>query len=328
MKKQLFPRLFAWLSLTLLIGCNDNDTMPVKSTTAPSPEAFNAVQDAALENITQQFQITANSGDVNLMSEKGVSIYINSNHLTLNGVPVTGTVDLKFIEIFDSALMAATNKATMGRKLNGDLAMLLSGGEFYINAYKNGQALEIARPMRLIVPTVLTGGVNNEMRLWNAVARDTIGLGRNLVWDPVNINAQDNGLGIENDNYYAYFNNFGWTNVDCFYNDPRQKTTILVAPPAGYNADNSTVYLSYDGRGNALAQLNVFTDEGYFSEHYGQIPIGLPCHVIFVSASGNQFTYAIKPVTIVANQVISFSNDALLTGSEADFIAAVRAIQE
>ena len=54
--------------------------------------------------------------------------------------------------------------------------------------------------------------------------------------------------------------------------------------PQGFNETNSAVYVSYDGEDNALALFDVYdTDEDMFTEHYGQMPIGLQLHFIFVS---------------------------------------------
>ncbi|WP_242499186.1 hypothetical protein [Flavobacterium sp. 140616W15] len=136
------------------------------------------------------------------------------------------------------------------------------------------------------------------------------------------------GVQAEGGNYYVHFGSFGWTNVDRFYSDPRPKTTLLVKAPEGYTNINSAVYLSYDGEGtNALAKLDTYTPAGLFSEHYGQIPIGLACHVIFVTEDNGQWHYAIKAVTVAANDVYTFTLSQTTVGTEAQLIAAINAIQ-
>jgi hypothetical protein len=65
-----------------------------------------------------------------LTSAKGVSITINGNALTKNGSPVTGPIDITYVEIFDKGSMLVTNKPTMGIMADGKHAMLKSGGEF------------------------------------------------------------------------------------------------------------------------------------------------------------------------------------------------------
>ena len=183
--------------------------------------------------------------------------------------------------------------------------------------------------MNLIVPTALTDGLDNAMTLWNGIIDEK----GELAWKENKPNADGTGGGKggvqgEGTNYYVTFGNFGWTNVDRFYSDPRPKTTLLVAAPTGYNNNNSAVYLSYDGEGNnALAKLDTYTPAGLFSEHYGQIPIGLKCHVIFATESNGQWRYAIKAVTVAANDVYTFTLAETTVGTEAQLVAAINAIQ-
>jgi hypothetical protein len=46
-----------------------------------------------------KFTATAGSGTISLTSAKGVSITINGNALTKNGSPVTGPIDITYVEI-------------------------------------------------------------------------------------------------------------------------------------------------------------------------------------------------------------------------------------
>ncbi|MEO8933353.1 MAG: hypothetical protein ABI295_03525, partial [Xanthomarina sp.] len=130
---------------------------------------------------------------------------------------------------------------------------------------------------------------------------------------------QGNGVVVQNSSYFVIFDNFGWTNIDRFYNDPRPKTTINIAVPTGYNHMNSGVYLSYDGEDTGLAQLDTYDPiTGLFSEHYGQIPIGLNCHLIFVTEADGNWRYAIKAVTIAedGSSTFSLSETSVVTESE------------
>jgi hypothetical protein len=154
-----------------------------------------------------------------------------------------------------------------------------------------------------------------------------------LAWDQERAvdtpNGGKDGVFAEGNNYYVTFGNFGWTNVDKFYSNPRPRTTILADAPEGYDNTNSAIYLSYDGEGqNALAKLDTYdSNTGLFSEHYGQIPIGLACHVIFATAENGQWRYAIKAVTVAANDVYTFTLAETTVGTEAQLVAAINAIQ-
>ncbi len=318
MKKYSFASvvLIALLSAGFQSCCKDcNNDEPIM----PTAQEFNNIREKALDNLTQIFDFQAEDGAVTFTSEKGVTLTINGNCLTKNGNPVSGAVKLEFVELFDRSNMLTTNKPTTGKLPDGSQAMLVSGGEFYIQATQDGQPLALTCGMHLEVPTALSGGDDPEMQLFKGAINDE----GNLEWErnkQAEFGIRENQGGEPTGNqYFAYFNSFGWTNVDRFYSDPRPKTTILVAVPEGYDATNAAVYLSYDGEPNALALLDTYDSEtGLFSEHYGQIPIGLACHVIFVSEDNGQWKYAIKGATIAEGGTITFDANDLGVTTEAN----------
>lgn len=325
-KKILLP-VFAIFTLVLLFSRCANDSSGTSTETN-----FSKLKGKALSSITQNFHFNAGSGYVSFTTIKGVNISFNSDDLTLNGNPVTGQVNLKFIEIFDGATMLTTGMHTMGLMPDGKKAVMNSAGEFYINATKNGQQLELSSDIQLIITSDLTDDVggNPDMTLWNFAEEDSVWVQQ----EPNPIGIAGVFLGNEQivngsnaRNYYAFINNFGWTNVDCFYEDPRPRTTILAAVPNGYNYQNSAVYLHYDGQGNALANLDTYdTATGLFSEHYGQIPIGLVCHVIFTTEDNGKWRYAIKATTIAAGDIYNFTTAETTVGTQAQMIAAIDAL--
>lgn len=313
-----------FLAAMALVSCNDNDDNQQMPATAAE---FANVRKAALDKITQEFTIATEDGATTLTSENGVKITINGNCLTKDGNPVTGDVKIEYVEIFEKGNMLVTNKPTMGIMPDGKRNLLISGGEFFIKATQNGVELATTCNITLLVPGSLTDGVDNAMTLWNGIIDDE----GNLAWEnarEADGNDGKGGVQAEGNNYYVSFGNFGWTNVDRFYSDPRPKTVILVDAPEGYDNTNSAIYLSYDGEGtNALAQLDTYTAEGLFSEHYGQIPVGLACHIIFATEENGNWRYAIKGVTIQANDVFTFTLAETTVGTEAQLIAAINAIQ-
>ena len=310
------------MTTLLLTSCIDNDDDVVFEHTPPTAEEFQKLSKDALDNATQNFQFNADDGFVTFTSNKGVEIDINGACLTIDGVAVTGNVAIEFVELFEKGNMLTTNKSTMGILPNGDRAMLISGGEFMIKASQNGEELETTCGVHLRIPTSLTGGDDHDMILWTGNVDEK----GNVEWEEeVDQNGNGGKLFIEGgataggNQYYAFFGGFGWSNVDKFYSDPRPKTTILVDVPEGYDNTNSAVYLSYDGEDNGLANLDTYdAGQELFSEHYGQIPIGLECHVIFATEEDGQWKYAIKAVTIVAGGtiVITESETALATETE------------
>lgn len=290
----------------------------------PTAQEFKDIRDEALQDLIQTAQFNAEDGIV-FTSSKGAVLAIGSVCLTNNGGPAVGPAELTFVEAYDKADMLTANKATMGVMPNNDMGILVSGGEFYINVKQNGTQLDLTCGISLVIPAGLTAGADPEMKLWdgNMAANGTV------VWeeDEGGTNGQDNGVFAEGNEYYAYFDQFGWTNVDRFYNDPRPKTTLQVKIPDGYDDANSAVYLSYDGEPNALAQLDTFDyATSIFSEHYGQIPIGLEMHVIFVTEESGQWKWGIKGVTVAANDLYVFTAADLVTGTKAQLVAAIQAL--
>ena len=318
-----------FLLVITLISCDTSSDGDDIIISPPTAAAFKSISSKGVKRNTQNFTITAGAGVVTFTSAKGVKVNINGNCLTKNGNPVTGTVDIEYIELFDKGNMLVTNKPTMGITADGKKNLLISGGEIFIKATQGGVEIQNSCSMNMIIPTALTDGLDNAMTLWTGVIDEK----GELAWRDANKPNADGtggkgGVQGEGNNYYVTFGNFGWTNVDRFYSDPRPKTTLLVDAPDGYDNDNSAVYLSYDGEGtNALAKLDTYTAAGLFSEHYGQIPIGLACHVIFVTEDNGNWRYAIKAVTVAANDVYTFTLGETVTGTEAQLVAAINAIQ-
>ena len=312
-----------FLLLISFVSCDTSDGDDIKLL-PPTAAAFKSISEKGVKRNTQNFTMTAGTGVVTLTSAKGVKLYINGDCLTKNGNPVTGQVDIEYIELFDKGNMLVTNKPTMGIMPDGKKNLLISGGEFFIKATQGGVELQTSCLLKMIVPTSLTDGYDNLMTLWTGIIDED----GELAWKDAR--GADGKGGVEGvgANYFVTFGNFGWTNVDRFYSDPRPKTTILVDVPEGFDNNNSAVYLSYDGEGtNALAKLDTYTAEGLFSEHYGQIPVGLACHIIFVTEDNGNWRYAVKGVTTTANAVYNFTLAETTVGTEAQLVAAINAIQ-
>ncbi len=316
------------LATIIFASCTDNENSdPIPPTAA----AFKGINQAGIKKNTQNFMATAGTGTITLTSAKGVVITLNGNALTKNGNPVTGAIDITFIELFDKGNMLITNKPTMGVMPDGKKSLLKSGGEFFIKAAQGGVDLVSNGGIQLQVPANLTGTLDTGMLFW---AGDITTDPENLAWvrpgtAPGAGGQKDGNVGFNATSYNVSFGNFGWTNVDKFYSDPRPKTTILTSVPTGYDNTNCAIYLSYDGEGqNALAKLDTYNPiTKQFSEHYGQIPVGLACHVIFVTEDNGNWRYAIKAVTVAAGDVYTFTLSETTVVTEAQLVAAINAIQ-
>lgn len=317
------------LATIIFASCTDNENENL-TPLPPSAAAFKSINEKGIKKNTQNFTATAGTGTITLTSVKGVIIKLNGNALTKNGNPVTGPIDITFIELFDKGNMLISNKPTMGVMPDGKKSLLKSGGEFFIKASQGGVDLVSNGSIQLEVPVALTGKMDTEMLFWAGDTKDP----DNLAWvNPRNAagtgGQKDGNVGFGQTSYNVTFGNFGWTNVDKFYSDPRPRTTILATVPTGYDNTNSAIYLSYDGEGtNALAKLDTYNSTTkQFSEHYGQIPIGLKMHIIFATEDNGNWRYAIKAVTVAANDVYTFTLAETTVVTEAQMVAAINAIQ-
>ena len=324
----------AFLATLALTSCS-NDDNTVNEPMVPTAQAFSNLQNAALASVTQNFNLIAENGITTFTSVKGVTIKINGAGLRKNGNPVTGAVTLEYSEIFDGGKMLTTDKTTMGlNPATGQMELIISGGEFFVEARQSGVVLTTVSPILLTIPATLTGGTNPNMLLWTGQLPTPAANMLGWIQNDVNPAIGNNGVVINQGGttgggggYSATLPGFGWTNVDRFYNDPRPRTLLLATVPAGYNPSNCAIYLHYDGQGNSLAKFDTYLNATQqFSEHYGQIPIGLVCHAIFVTEDNGQYRYTIKAFTVQANDIYNFTLAETTLGSQAQLEAAINAL--
>lgn len=321
-------------ALVFLTSCSeDNEKQDIEGVVRATPEEFTVLRMDVINDLKQDFQFDASSVGM-FTTASGVQLTLSGACLTKEGNAVTGMVNVELIEIFDRSTMLSTNKPTIGLTPEGNKALLISAGSFFIEATQNGEALGLSCPMQLIIPSDLTGGTDTQMTLWYGNGGDNDcdePCDGAVVWEEITENVEEAmnfSQGPDGEPaYYAYFSNFGWTNVDRFYTDNRPKTTLLVDVSEGFDDQNSVVYLSYDGEPNALAYLDTYDEStGLFSEHYGQIPVGLECHVIFASTDNGQWQYAIKSATIEEDGTIIISDADLQIGTESQLTAALNSL--
>lgn len=338
MKTQRLISLGILMAIMAFTSCSKDEVNPPSKEPAdfiPTAAEFNQLTNQTIDNLRQDTFFNAENG-ISFLSDKGVNVIINPNTLTLNGNPVTGKVDLQYIEIFDAATMVVANKPTMGITDNGDTALLVSGGEFYIMATQNSDTLELSAPMELFVPVNLTGGADYSMIMWDGI----IDQNGNLTWSksatqnmsifqdmgPANPNdPMGGGIPIGPKMYdISLDTDFGWFNCDRFYGDQRPKTKIQVKLPEAYNNDNCSVYLYLDEVKNALGHFSFSNNNQIF--YYKKLPIGLEAHIIIKTAKEQQFLYAIKGITVAENGSYTYTLEEAATGSEDDIVAAVMAL--
>lgn len=320
------------LATIIFASCkkDPNSVKPDNRITPPTAEQYLKLREIALKKQIQKFTIdldTLTGHQINLISQNGTEIRLYKGLLRIGNEEVTGKIDIDFIELYDAGHMLITNKTTMGLDANGNLVPIITGGAFYLNISKNGQFLDGGpTSYELTVPGKLTGGVDRDMILWSGET-DSVG---NLTWKTIDVNRAKVHLGFEDSSYTTLFDRYGWTNIDKFASYDGPKTKLGVRVPDGFNNTNSIVYLKYKGEPNALARLDTYeNDTKLFTEHYGWLPVGEECHLIFSSQrSDGKWMIGIKSnITIAANQVYEIKDsDTQLIDTDAEVTQMINAL--
>lgn len=327
------------IAASLLCACSGEETISSAEKTNNLRKGVQAeidgLQQKALNNLTQHYRLYPEQGITSITTKSGVVISVNPKTFTVKGEEVRGAINVEFVEIYRRSQMATANKTTQGvadpenqtDETEGvDLWPLVSGGEFYVNmTTENGEQIDNGAEYSLTVPSAPTGGTDPGMLAWDGT-EDADG---NVTWekktdvngDPIPVTNGEQG------GYELNLDNFGWANCDRFASYPGPKTTILVDVPATYDDTNCIVYLATEGEENLLARLDHY-DAGteLFSEHYGQVPVGLDGYIIFVAGTTAGWSYEIIPVTFTPGLIVNVDPTVMQTGSQTDVENAIDAL--
>lgn len=274
------------------------------------------------EDALQLFTIVAENGGT-IQGEKGTVLTIPAGALALNGTPVSGNVQISLIEIYSKEDMIRLNMPTNGMRPNGDVEMIKSAGEFFIEATQNGNILELLSPMQLSSKPLDFSEVDPQMALFEAGENleDTDPWVENEFTQVGNGEVQGTNGGFEAV-YLVDLSDFGWTNLDRWYNYSGELTTLNIDVPQGYNGNNCEVYLSYDGEASGLARMDVYDEQTeMFTEHFGKIPVGQEVHIILIAEINGVLHYTIQGTTITQNHVEVMAQPQ--PGTESDLINSI-----
>lgn len=319
---RIFKNVLGIMVLASLASCIDDNNEVAQS--QPDGEALAARFLDNRVDALQEFTLDAASGGV-ITGTQGTQVTFQPNSFGINGSPVTGNVTVELIEIYDKASMLLKNKSTLGMRDNGDKEALKSAGEFFINAKQGSNELELLAMANVNSRPVDFADLDGGMQIFRGGPdEDCDGIDDDCDW----VEADEDGNGEQDDaqirdaqgadGAFATYNydigDFGWTNLDRWYNYAGAKTEIFIDVPNEFNQDNCAVYLSYDGEPTALARMDVYNTElEMFTEHYGLIPVGLEVHIIMVAEIDGQLNYAIQGTTIVDDHIEVISSLSPIT---------------
>lgn len=319
MKKQIKLNVVIILSLFAILGCYKEDVQAISSSKKQSTltDLFKNIGPPM-----QSFSIPAGQLKT-IVGEKGTNItfYPNSFKKKDGTILTSGSVTVVLQEMLTGPEMLLAGKTTTS---NGKI--LISGGQFFINATFNNAQLPInqdAKPLAKIP----TSQNSTEMNLFrgNIKASDTIQGDTIINWEIVKDTVRQDLDTIYLDYNYSFgFESFGYFNCDRYYDSTSPRTEIKVKTPQGFDHINTQIYVYFKSI-NSVIKLEGFdkTNQTFFINH-ATAPIGLNVTIVIVSKKDNKHYLEVKPnITLTADYTTS-ANPAEST--EAAIKAAIKAL--
>ena len=290
--------LATMLSVALFVGCKKDEdeaaTPNVPST--PTTNAMLAIFDQHVEDATQLFTVNAGTGG-SVVGQDGVSMFFPPNAFrTQAGAVVTGAVQVELVEALTVGDMLWLNKRTVGND-NGQLRLLVSGGQYFLNVTQGGQQLRLAENAGFVnVPA--PNGIDPNMQLFSGTV-DGNGI---ITWDPF---GNAGGLGQDSLSYSFPNDSLGWINCDYFM-DQSPITGLQAVCPEGHNDSNTLVWLVFPDM-NSITSLNspgtnVFATGGSY-----QVPVGINVQIVALSNLGGSYSRATVTTTVTAGLSVDLS---------------------
>jgi hypothetical protein len=309
---------------SVFTGCKKNknenptpDSPPVTITSSSTMIDFISKNGAQKQNFT----VNVDNGQATITGVEGTKVtFPEDAFTTTSGQPVTGSISVQLVEIFDQAGMVLSDRPTTS---NGQL--LVSGGEIFIGATANGQTLVLNDSTSILI-TLPSDSVNAGMTLFTG--SDSSQFNWNVIPNVVQTNNQqfsDTSWANDTIPYFYYdpskyiftITQLGWINCDLFYNTPNT-TSINITCSGIVDAVNMRAYLVYKNI-NSVAQLWSNSTPGIFTQ--SNVPNGEPISIaVFCLKDGKEYL-GIKEVTVSTNLSTTVE---LVESSEADIVALVK----
>ena len=264
--------LIAAILISCLVACKKDG---VQNTSKLDLSTFNAKFSVP----TQSFNGVAGTA-FSITGAKGIQLDFPTNaFLDASGNAVTGSIKLTLKEVLSKRDILLSGKMT-----SASGQVLVSGGEFQILAFQNGQALKLnpAADVKAKVPTTLSSEpmdlfefkgttVSDSTWMFNQKARITT-----------------------TPTYYQFsLPGFGWLNCDYFYSSPSPKTTITASPVyagASPSIKEQRAYLLFDNI-NSVIGLPFEASINKHQSYLNSIPLGMTGKLVIISVGMDDTIY-------------------------------------
>ncbi|MBK7138658.1 MAG: hypothetical protein IPH74_06395 [Bacteroidetes bacterium] len=300
--KKLIYALFI-LGMVSLVGCKREEL---------GMQEASGIKRFFAENQTKSEFFVVNAGvKSSVIGKKGTIIKFEANSLLhQNGTPVTGNVTIELKEVFTKADMVKSNIPTVS---NGRI--LVSQGEFYINAYQNGESLKIkpGKSVDISVPNFTNAG-NTMLFRGEFFPIDSMGnpTDSSINWTPfdstiippINIDSTNDSIFDSiNYPYPTYFNfpivGFGWINCDMILDNPNPVS--LRFETEGFDPSNCQVFVIFRDIHSVLSTYYA-TDQYFFTTF---IPADTRLTIVAVGFKDGQFYSSFKDIVTTTHESIS-----------------------
>ena len=207
--------------------------------------------------------------------------------VTSAGVPVTGRVYLEIRLVKTKGEMVLLNKPTTS---NG--SMLVSGGEIFISATKNGQTLQLA-PNAKIYLHYADAPTFPQMKLFLGDESNPA----QMNWKPSTSSADTVVVGSQA--YEIATSHLRWINCDYFYDTSGITRSVVNASlPSNYTNTNTTTFLVFKDFRSVLGMYGDVPQRRFVS---GKVPNGKAAIVVAISKQGNDYFLGKETITTGVN---------------------------
>ena len=304
--KKIISSLAISTAIFLLASCKKtNDDIPVGVGSDSYSDIGSFFESRVSPN--ENFQISAQTGG-SFTGAKGTVVTFPPNaFVDQNGNAVTGNVTVHFKEVFSKTEMIYSKVLPISYN-----NALNSGGQYYIGASKNGQAVQLA-PGKSYEAVMPSQGEDPGMMLFLGDPQENPDSLLAVDWQP-NVQNEDslmlNGSFSFNsidETYSIEIDTMCWSNIDAFTFTSYFEITINLTGVAGLDNSNTAVYAIFDNE-NAVWPTGVsgwgsITNNVVSESHLGDIPI----HFVVISVVNGQLYSGLLAVTPAPNTPLSIA---------------------
>jgi hypothetical protein len=288
-------------------SCKKNNEVipgPTDNTSATSLGDFFESRVTPVENFT----LTAQTGGAFTGAHGTVVTFPPNAFADQNGNIVTGNVTIHFKEVFSNTEMIYSNVLPISYN-----NALNSGGQYFIAASKNGQAVQLA-PGKSYEAVMPAQGEDPGMMLFLGDPQENPDSLLAVEWQPIVQNEDSlfmNGSFSFNsidDSYSIELDTMCWSNIDAFTNFTSYfDITITLTGVSGLDNSNTAVYAIFDNE-NAVWPTGVsgwgsISNNVVVETHLGDIPL----HFVVISVVNGQLYSGLLAVTPAPNTPLTIA---------------------